>query len=120
MSYSTDISGLSPTHHWKFDGDYTDSIGSADGTNSGCIVTDSAITKDATNCMTTNATSDSLAIPSTTDINNSDQSRKTIAGWFEVTNIQTPPKRIYGEGTYTKVFQFMFFCKVTRDSSLIR
>ena len=109
MSYSTDISNLNASHHWKFDGDSTDSIGSANGTDSSVIYTDSAIAEDATYCMTTNAaTDDRVSIPTTTDINNSAQSRKIVAGWFQVTAIQPPPKRIYGEGNNSICFQFIF------------
>ena len=107
MAYSDDILALGADHHWKFDGDYLDAIGSADGVNSGTIVSDTAIAEDAANCMTTNGTTDRVTLPTTTTINNSAQSRKAIAGWFTPTALQDPPKRIYGEGDGTQSFAFI-------------
>ena len=107
MAYSTDISNLNPNHHWKFDGDSTDSIGTANGTDTTIIYTDSAITEDATNCMTTDAVGDRVSIPTTTDINNSAQTRKAVGGWFVITAIQDPPRSIYGEGDATQSFRFV-------------
>lgn len=113
MAYSDDISGLGADHHWKFDGDYLDAIGSANGTNSGCIVTGTAIAKDATNCMTSNTQGalatrgDYVTLPTTTTINNSAQTRKCVAGWFEADSFRPPPVHIYGEGNTTTKFQFV-------------
>lgn len=106
-TYTDVIANLGAQHHWPFDGDVLDVIGSADGTNTGGILTDGAITEDATNCYTTNGTGDRVSIPTTTDINNSAQARKAVCGWIELTGIQPPPKRIYGEGDNATVFQFM-------------
>lgn len=107
MAYRDDIAALNPSHAFYFDGNANDSIGSANGTNSGGVFTGSAITEDATNCWTSNGTADRITLPATTTINNSAQTRKAVAGWFEVTSVQTPPKRIYGEGTNATCFQFM-------------
>lgn len=107
MAYRDDISALGAQHHWDFDGDSVDQIGSADGTSTGVIFTDSAIAEDASNCMTTNGTTDRVTLPTTTDINNAAQGRKAISGWFETTAIQTPPNRIYGEGDNVTSFAFV-------------
>ena len=107
MTYSSDISGLGANHHWKLDGNSNDSIGSADGTDTSIIYTSSAIAEDAINCAETNAVGDRISIPSTTDINDSAQTRKAVAGWFMVTAIQNPPKNIYGEGDDTQSFHFI-------------
>jgi hypothetical protein len=107
MAYSDDISGLGADHHWAFDGDALDGIGSANGTNTGCLFTGSAIAEDATNCMTTNGVGDRISIPTTTTINNSAQARKAVAGWFEFSAINQPFTRIYGEGNNTTNFQIV-------------
>lgn len=107
MAYSTDISNLNADHHWKFDGNSNDAIGSANGTDTSVLYTGSAIAEDATNCMSSNAVGDRVSIPTTTDINNSAQTRKAVAGWFAVTAIQNPPKNIYGEGDATQAFRMI-------------
>ncbi len=107
MAYSDDISNLGADHHWDFDGDSLDQIGSVNGTNTSVLFTSSAIAKDATNCMETNATGDRVSLATTTEINNSAQARKCVAGWFSTTAIQPPPKRIYGEGNNSTCFQFV-------------
>jgi len=106
MAYSNDISALGMEHHWSFDGDSVDGIGSVVATNTSVIFTDSAIAEDATNCMTVNAVGDRVSLATTTTINNSSQSKKVVAGWFRTTAFQAPPIRIYGEGSYTQHFQF--------------
>lgn len=107
MAYSDIIDATNPDHRWSFDGDSTDQIGTADGTDSGVTYTGSALCEDVTNSMYTNtADDDRVTIPSTTDINNSAQSRKAVAGWFMTNSVQTPPKRIYGEGIESLVFHF--------------
>jgi len=107
MAYSDDIAALGADHHWDFDGDSLDQIGSVNGTDTSILYTSAAIALDATNCMETNATGDRVALATTTDINNSAQARKAVAGWFSTTAIQPPPKRIYGEGNNTTCFQFV-------------
>ena len=106
MAYSDDIAALNPEHHWDFDGDSLDQIGSVNGVDTSILYTDTAIAEDATNCATTNALTDRVTLATTTDINNSAQARKAIAGWFSTTAFQAPPTRIYGEGDNTTVFQF--------------
>lgn len=108
MAYGADIdTNLSPDHRWDFDGDAVDTPGTADGTNSGCVFTSAGICKDVTNCLESNGTTDRVVLPTTTDINNSAQSRKAVGGWFMTTNIQNPPKNIYGEGDATQAFRFV-------------
>ena len=106
MAYRDDISALGADHHWDFDGDALDQLGGVNGTNSGCIFTDSAITEDATNCATTNGPGDRITLATTTNINNSAQTRKAVSGWYSTTAIQPYPVRIYGEGNNTTCFQF--------------
>lgn len=108
MAYQADVTALSPDHLYTFDGVYTDSIGSINGTNSGTIATDTAIAEDATNCVTTNGFTDRVTLATATDINNSAQTRKIVAGWFSATSINAHPCRIYGEGTQALAFHFMF------------
>jgi hypothetical protein len=107
QTYTEVLVALGGQHLYDFDGGVTDSIGTSDGTNSGCILTDTAICEDATNCLTTNATSDRVTLPSVADINNSAQALKGVCGWFTPTAIQDPPKRIYGEGDASASFAFI-------------
>lgn len=108
MAYGTDIdTNLSPNHRWDFDGDSTDQVGSANGTDTSMLYTSSGICKDVTNCAETNAINDRISIPTTTDINNSAQNRKAVGGWFVATAIQNPPKNIYGEGNDSQAFRFI-------------
>ncbi len=104
MAYSADISGLSADHHWKFDGDSSDAIGSATGTDTSIVYTSSAIAEDATNSAEMNAVGDRISIPTTTDINNSTQAIKSVGGWFWTSANQQPFVRIYGEGNATTNF----------------
>jgi len=106
LAYRNDISALGADHHWIFDGNSNDNIGTANGVDTTMIYTDAAISKDATNCATTDALTDRITLPTTITINNSAQARKAIAGWFETTAYQAPPTRIYGEGTQLTCFQF--------------
>jgi hypothetical protein len=109
MAYSSDIDALNPDHRWDFDGDATDQIGSADGTGTGMTYPASPICRDVTNVALTDSTGDRVSIPTTTDINNSAQSRKAVGGWFSYSAAQGPPKRIYGEGNQSTNFQFVGF-----------
>jgi len=107
MGYITEVKKLNPSHLFKFDGNSTDDVGSADGTDTSVIYTDTAIAEDATYCMTTDAIEDRVKLPNTTDINDSNQTRKTVFGWFTTTATQNPPKRIYGEGGATTAVQIV-------------
>lgn len=107
MAYRDDIAALGANHHWDFDGDSLDQIGSVNGTDTSVLYTSSAIALDATNCVETNAISDRVSIPTTTEINNSAQARKAVCGWFQATAIQNPPKSIYGEGDASQAFRFI-------------
>ena len=102
MAYGDDIDVLSPDHRWSFDNVLTDSVGSVTITNTGCDFVTTPLCEDSTYSIQANGTtSDRLTVPSTTDINNSAQTRKCIAGWFMVSKINLPPTRIYGEGNTT-------------------
>lgn len=105
--YDTVFSALLADHHWSFDGDSIDDIGSAHGTDNSMIYTSISIAKDSVNCAQTNAIADRVSIPTTTNINNSAQARKTVCGWFSTTEIQNPPKNIYGEGDASESFRFI-------------
>ncbi len=109
MAYSDDINALNPDHYWSFDGNSNDGVGSLNGTNTTVNFSNSALTKDATNCATMTATGSRISFASSTDLNGQ-MDRKSVAGWFSVNSIQPPPKRIYGEGTdgvSTPLFQLV-------------
>ncbi len=108
-TYSDFLAALGADHHWDFDGDSLDQIGSVNGTNTSISFAASAIAEDATNCAETNATGDRVALATTTNINNSAQERKCVMGTFMTTAVQPPPKRIYGEGNNTTCFQLVMW-----------
>lgn len=107
MAYGDDIDGLGADHRWDLDGNANDSVGSANGTNSGGVFTGAALTLDATNSWEGNNFTDRITLPTTTTINNSAQARKAVCGWVEFTEFSPHPVRIYGEGTNTTCFQFV-------------
>jgi hypothetical protein len=96
MSYSSDIQALSPSHYFKFDGNATDEIAALTSTETSIVWTSDAIAQDATYCMKVNATDDTLALDSSSAINNKD--RFFVAGWVQTSAIQQPPTRFYGDG----------------------
>lgn len=106
-AYDDTIANLNADHLWTFDGNSNDSIGSANGTNTGITFTANPLTRSATNIAQVDAVGDRVSIPTTATINNSTQTRKAISGWFETTAIQQPFTRIYGEGNQTTNFQFV-------------
>lgn len=108
MAYGDDIDALSPDHRWSFNNVLTDAVGSADGTLSAAtLVASTVMCEDNTYALLTDGINDRCTIPSTTDINNSAQSQKVVCGWFRPTALQSPPKRIYGEGDATTSFSFL-------------
>lgn len=98
MAYSDDISNLGADHHWPFQSDATDSIGTADGTGSGVSYVTAAIALDGTQCLQTDGTSDYVDLPTASTLESSAQERRAIGGWFATNAIQDPPCAIYREG----------------------
>ena len=109
MAYGDDIDALNCDHRWSFDNTYLDLVGTSPGTGSGWDFPATPLCRDATYAGRSNATTDRVSIPTTTDINNSAQSRKAVGGWFSYSAAQGPPKRIYGEGNQTTAFHFAGF-----------
>ena len=101
MAYRDDIQALNPNHHYPFDGDYNDDVGSVNGTNSGTILTDAGICEDTTNCMTTSGVTDTVTLAATADIEQ-ELHRRAVGGWFTPTAIQQPPCMIYSENDTTR------------------
>jgi len=97
MAYTADIQALSPSHHFKFDGNATDEIAALTTTETSIGWLNPNICQDATKCMTTNDVGDSLELGGSSNIN-SEVYRLLISGWFRVSSIQQPPTRIYGDG----------------------
>jgi len=101
MAYTADIQALNPDHHYPFDGDVLDKVGTVVATNSGCILTDGAICEDATNCLTTNAVADTVTLAATADIEQ-ELNRFSFGGYFSPTIIQQPMTMIFGENNTTR------------------
>jgi len=97
MSYIVDLTSLSPDHLWAFDGDYSDSLGSANGTPSGFIAS-VPICEGTAACVKSTSTSDRVVVASQSDIDGV-VINKAVGGWLMVDSIQLPPKSIYREGT---------------------
>ncbi len=110
MAYNADISNLGADHHWSFDGNSNDLIGTANGTDTSVVYTDLAIASSgATNCATLNAAGDRISIASQNDINNSTHDRWAYGGWFSTNTTQEPPKNIAGRGNETDSIRFILF-----------
>jgi hypothetical protein len=109
MAYSDDIQNLGADHHWTFDGDSVDAVGSVTRTDTGMAYTGSPIAEDATYSAVMNARGDRVALTNTTTISNSAQARKAVCGWFMVDAKELPSCRIYGEGSTTTNFQLIIF-----------
>jgi hypothetical protein len=107
VAYRDDIDALNPDHHWVFETDGTDRVGTATATNSGCVFTASAIAEDATNAVRADGRADRLTLANQADMNSAALDRRAIGGWFQVSQLQTPPCRIYGEGNQSDVLQFV-------------
>jgi hypothetical protein len=97
MAYIDDILTLNPEHIWEFNGDYTDTVGSSDGTNTGFSITE-GLCEDVVNSVECNSNPDRVAIPQTADID-ALATAKAVGGWLRMSSIQLPPKSIYREGT---------------------
>jgi hypothetical protein len=106
MAYRDDITALGADHLWRFDGNYLDSIGSADGTNSGFSATASAICEDATNSARCDGTGDRIALTVTGQIAATTAARY-IGGWVELNSVQLPPKSLFGLGNTSNQFRFV-------------
>ncbi len=106
MAYSADIDALSPDFRWSFDGDFLADTGATNMTNSGMDTTGPALCEDVTNSVVTNGTNDNCTGPTgsttTTAVND-----LCYAGWFQVTDFQRPPFRIFGDGNNSTCFQIV-------------
>jgi len=107
MAYRDDIAALGADHHYPFEDDSLDEIGSVNGTDTSVLYTGAAIAEDASNSMVVNALTDRVTLATTTEINNSAQQRKAVCGWYQTSAFQAPPTRIYGEGDQTTCFQIV-------------
>lgn len=97
MAYIDDILTLNPEHVWEFDGNYTDTVGSSDGTSTGFSNT-TGLCEDVVNSVECNSVSDRVVIPQSADID-ALATAKALGGWLRMSSIQLPPKSIYREGT---------------------
>ena len=108
MAYRDDIIALDADHLWRFDGDFNDSIGAINGTNTGLITTAAACCEDAANAVQTNATGDRVAFPTSPDIDDV-LDRKAVFGWIRISSIQLPPKSLYREGNTDNQFNLVLW-----------
>lgn len=108
MAYTDDILALSPDHLWTFNNVLTDSVGTATGVASGAtLVSKTDLCEGNTFCLRTDAIAERVALPATTTISNSAQTRKAVGGWFQADRYQSPPKVVYAEGDTTNSFKIV-------------
>lgn len=107
MAYVDDVIATGPQHVWTFNNVLTDAVGSVTVTNTGGALVATPLVEDSTHSYQINGTGDRATVPNTADINNSTQTQKAFGGWIQVTSIQLPPKRLYGEGGASPVFQLI-------------
>ena len=107
MAYIDDIIALSPQHIWEFNASYTDSVGTANGTNVS-MNNAAAICEGAANSVESNNTSDRITIPTQADIDGAATS-KALGGWIRTDSIQLPPKSIYREGTTNNQYNIIMW-----------
>jgi len=108
MAYIDDILALSPDHVWTFDAGFTDSVGTANGTNTGFVTNTPPLCEGASNSSSSNNVGDRVTIPATTDIEVT-YNRKALGGWIRVDSLQLPPKSIYREGTTGNQFNIIMW-----------
>jgi hypothetical protein len=108
LAYGDDIANLNADHHWPFDGDLLDAIGSENGSGTG-VSYGVAIAEDSTNSVLLNATTDQVSVADNAEMNFGAKYARIVCGWFMVTAFQSPPKYIYGEGETDDSFHFVMF-----------
>jgi len=106
MAYRDDVVALGPDHLWQFDANVDDSVGTADGTNTGFTLASTAICEDATNGIQCNGITDRVTIPDTPTLNDP-LTAKGIGGWVQFDSVQLPPRQIYSEGSTGQQFGLM-------------
>lgn len=107
MPYRDDIDALNPDHHWVFETDANDRVGTANGTSSGMAFTATAIAEDSSNSARADARADRITLANQADMNSAALDRRAVGGWFQVDSVQTPPCRVYGEGNQTSFLQIV-------------
>lgn len=106
MAYSDDLQALNPDHHWKFDGNSLDAVGSLNGTDVSILHTGSPIAQDSTYSAKMDATSDDISLATASDVNQ-ELHRRAIGGFFMTNTVQQPLCVIYGETDATRSFQIL-------------
>lgn len=98
MAYRDDVIALGVDHLWRFDGNVNDSVGAANGTNSGFFLTADPICEDAINSARCSNVSDTVGLTLVAPLNQAAVSRYT-GGWVRISSLQLPPKSLYSEGS---------------------
>ena len=109
MAYSGDIDNLGADHHWSFNGNSTDSVGSVVATDFGMAYSGPPLTKDASASALMDERGDFISLATTTTINNDANTRKAVCGWFMVDAKQLPTCTIYTEGDRDNNFMIVIF-----------
>lgn len=102
MPYSDDISNLSASNYWSFDGDSVDSIGSLNATDTSVTYPTTPIARDATQSLQSANIEGSRVVVDLDDGAgglNGAVDRKAVCGFFRVDKIQPYGCSIYSEAT---------------------
>lgn len=107
MTYLVSLQALSPDHLWEFDGDFDDTVGVANGTNTdftfvGEIVDGASSSADCNDTDARVTLANRATITGTLD-------RKVMGGWVRLDSIQLPPKSIYREGEDNDQFNLVLW-----------
>lgn len=103
MAYRDDISALAPDHYWTLDGNYNDTGDHVDRpfglNNVGAVAFDPlTLSEDATQSLKMDGANARTECADSDRINTTAQPRRTMGGWYMVTDILRPPTAIYKEG----------------------
>ena len=109
MAYRDDVIALSPDHYWPFEnGNDLITTNPSTGTAAGGAAFDgAAITEDASGSVRTNGVGERLSFTSRATLENSSQTRRAVGGWFQVSAVNQPFARIFGDGDNINNYQFV-------------
>lgn len=108
MAYRDDIAALGAAHLWRFDGNSIDSIGGANGTESG-MSSAPAVCEDAASSRRTDGTGDRSTIDTGVSPLNSETAVRYIGGWVRLSSVQLPPKSLFGQGATGQQFRLILW-----------
>ncbi|RLA69010.1 MAG: hypothetical protein DRG30_10620, partial [Epsilonproteobacteria bacterium] len=102
VSYTEYISGLTPDHWWRFNGDFVDEVGGKDANNQSYDPTptfsSTELVKGTTQSMLMTDPGSNTEPGDSTLMNTAQHQRRCIVGWFRLEKVQLVPSAIFEEG----------------------